>query len=246
MKINFKIIKSFLFKNKKKFHCPFCGKFSYFVDFGNPPRRNVFCLNCESLERHRFLYYVYNFLFLGNNKNIDLLHMAPEKCLYNLFLKYKNINYIAADLFPENFKFVDCLKQDFCNMSFGDKSFDIIVLNQVMEHIKDEKMCLKEIRRCLRDDGIVIVNIPYKVGLKTTYEDKNISSDEDREKEYGQRDHVRLYGEDSADRFREGGFLVNWIREDVFNDSFIDYERLSCVNDNNINPGGFFILRKKM
>ncbi|HHX58660.1 MAG TPA: class I SAM-dependent methyltransferase [Candidatus Moranbacteria bacterium] len=229
---------------KDKFFCPFCDEVKPFKDFGNPPRKNVQCEECKSLERHRFLFYIYNFLFLGAENKIKLLHLAPEYSLYKLITKNKNIEYVSADLSPERFNFTNCKKENFCDMTFKDKQFDVILLNQVMEHIEDEQRCLLEIKRCLKDDGIVIINIPYKVGLVETLEDANIKSEKDREKYYGQSDHVRLYGEDAGRRFEKAGFLVFRISEKAFDKKTINRSNMLSINSDGINPGGYFWLRK--
>ena len=41
-----------------------------------------------------------------------------------------------------------------------------------------------------------------------TFEDKSITDPREREKWYGQDDHVRLYGKDYPDRLRKAGFEV--------------------------------------
>ena len=231
---------------RRKFLCPFCEKKTSFVNMGNPARKNVLCAVCGSLERHRFLLFLYKIIFLGSTDRIKLLHMSPEKCIHDFLLNYKNIDYVSADLNPEGFSFTNCKKENFCNMSFENKCFDIILSNQIMEHIENELEYLKEMRRCLKEDGILIINIPFKVGLIKTFEDTKIISSEERELIYGQKDHVRIYGEDAGERFKKAGFIVNRVNEDVFDKGFLKRYRLSCVNSKGINPGGFFILRKKV
>ncbi len=242
----FSFLRNFGDQKREKFHCPFCKKETIFNNFGDPIRFNVQCTSCGSLERHRFLYYLYKILFLGNKEEINLLHMAPEECIYNLLIKSKNIKYIAADLHPENIKFTNCKKEDFTSMSFKDHYFDIILANQVMEHIKDEQKFLSEIKRCLKDDGCAIINIPYNSLLEETLEDDNVKTDEERKKYYGQEDHVRMYGKDAYFRFLKMGFIVNQVFTDVFPKEFVYSYKLECENLSNYNPGGYFILKKRV
>lgn len=242
--INF--FKIFTRVKKEKFFCPFCKEKTLFENMGRPVRLNVRCSVCGSLERHRFLYFVYNIIFLGRIDKINLLHLSPERCIHDLLKKYAFIDYVSADLNPASYFFTDCKKEDFTKMSFGNKIFDVILSNQVMEHIEDEQGCLKEMKRCLKDSGVLIVNIPFKVGLEKTLENKKIISEEDRRLIYGQEDHVRLYGEDAVKRFEEAGFVVNRISESIFNKEFLNYCRLSYTNSEGINPGGYFVLRKRI
>ena len=75
--------------NKEFHHCPICGTTHRFKEFGNPIRReHVRCKYCNSLERHRFVYYLYKD-FLKTKTPIDILHTAPEKCFADIIAKNK-------------------------------------------------------------------------------------------------------------------------------------------------------------
>src|SRR3989338_2640527 len=43
---------------------------------------------------------------------------------------------------------------------FTGRSFDVIVMNDVIEHLEDPQLALKEIRRVLKNDGIVYISTP--------------------------------------------------------------------------------------
>ena len=43
---------------------------------------------------------------------------------------------------------------------FPDRHFDVIVMNDVIEHLEDPKSALKEIRRVLKNDGILYISTP--------------------------------------------------------------------------------------
>jgi hypothetical protein len=51
--------------------------------------------------------------------------------------------------------------------------------------------------------------VPISLTLDTTFEDPSITSLEERERTYGQHNHVRLYGTDYIQRLRSVGFTVN-------------------------------------
>ena len=46
------------------------------------------------------------------------------------------------------------------NMPVVDKKYDVILLLDVLEHIQDDENSLIEIKKLLKDDGIVIINVP--------------------------------------------------------------------------------------
>jgi SAM-dependent methyltransferase len=45
---------------------------------------------------------------------------------------------------------------------FGDRQFDIVISNQVLEHVKDHSFVFSEIQRTLKDDGISIHLFPLR------------------------------------------------------------------------------------
>jgi 2-polyprenyl-3-methyl-5-hydroxy-6-metoxy-1,4-benzoquinol methylase len=53
---------------------------------------------------------------------------------------------------------------DFLNYDFTDK-FDVIVMNHVLEHIPDIKNVPKKLSEMLKDDGVLVINVPNYKGL---------------------------------------------------------------------------------
>ncbi len=43
---------------------------------------------------------------------------------------------------------------------FEDKHFDIIILTEILEHLPNPGISLEEVRRVLKDDGVVVVSVP--------------------------------------------------------------------------------------
>ena len=43
---------------------------------------------------------------------------------------------------------------------FGDKSFDVVYSSHVLEHVDDEHKSLQEMKRVLKDDGVLIIGMP--------------------------------------------------------------------------------------
>ena len=48
------------------------------------------------------------------------------------------------------------------NIPFPDGTFDVVITNQVLEHVPDAGLHLREIRRVLPDDGVVYLATPNK------------------------------------------------------------------------------------
>lgn len=187
--------------------CPVCDKrFSRFLSYGSKVahRQNVLCPNCLSLERHRLLW-----LYLQNHTGfftdeLKVLHMAPEQCFYGRFRKLKNLDYLCGDL---NSPLAD-LHFDLHNIPLEDNRFDVILCNHVLEHVDDDHQCMTELCRVLKPGGFAILQVPIDYSRETTYEDPSITSPEDREKHFWQKDHVRLFGRDYPKKLEAAGFKV--------------------------------------
>ena len=184
------------------------SNYSKFLSYGyKTVRKNALCPGTLSLERHRLLWLYLdretNFL----SSNLKVLHVAPEQVFYKKFKKLKNWEYFTFDL---NSPIAD-IKGDLTSTNFKDESFDLIICNHVLEHIEDDKSALNEIYRILKYKGISILQVPMNVKRKNTFEDSSIKSKNQREKYFGQYDHVREYGLDFKDRVEQAGFEVEMI-----------------------------------
>ncbi len=195
-----------LFYKGNKVECPVCeSRFSKFLPYGREARANALCPNCLALERHRLIW-----LFLKQktdflDKKQDVLHIAPELCFIKRFENIHSDQYITADIESPLAK----VKLDVHEMPFENNSFDVAFCNHVMEHVADDIKAMQEIHRVLRPGGWAILQIPLFHPLpEVTYEDPSITDPREREKAFGQDDHVRLYGKDYADRLRSAGFEV--------------------------------------
>lgn len=221
-------IKIYQPKSEKLHYCPICNTEGQFKDFGiTLLRKSVQCPNCNSLERHRLLYFIYKKYFLNTEKVIKVLHTAPEKCIYDVICKNPNIDYTPIDLCPEKYKFCQCKKEDITNLSFTENTFDFVLSNQVMEHILDEKKYISELLRVLKPGGYFLLNFPVDMALDKTFQDDSIITPEEREKYYGQDDHVRKYGRDIFDKLKKEYNAKIVFAQDIFKDKDIKRYKLS-------------------
>lgn len=210
------------FRNRKfysqnkgdNFYCPICkSSFKNFAPYGAGNRPNACCLKCGSVERHRLLY-----MFMLEKTDLfntdtpkRLLHFAPERVFYNLFVKQKHIKYVPGDLFPKSYTsrgMHKVKKIDMCAIPFPDNYFDAIINIHVLEHIPDDIGAMKELYRVMKPGSWGIFHVPIDDTREKTYEDFSITDPAEREKIFGQHDHVRIYGLDYKDRLASAGFLV--------------------------------------
>lgn len=190
-----------------RFTDPIDGKsYRKFLPYGYGKQRdNALSPGTLSLERHRQMW-----LFLQNEtdfftKNYKVLHIAPEQEFLRRFRRMKNLQYVSADLFSP---IVD-VKADILDLPFEDESFDVIFCNHVLEHIEDDRKAMAELFRVMKKGGWGIFQVPMKNGLENTYEDFSIKDPKERQKHFGQYDHVRWYGMDYFKRLEDSGFKVD-------------------------------------
>lgn len=189
-----------------KVECPICGKhYRKFLPYGYIiSRENALCPNCLSLERHRLLW-----LYLKEKTNlfkedISFLHIAPELCFIPRFRKQDNIKYTTADL---ESPWAD-IHLNIENIPIEDNSYDALMANHILEHVDNLDKALSEIRRVLKPGGWAILISPINPKRETTYSDPSITNPIEREKHFGQKDHVREFGKDYAEVLRESGLEV--------------------------------------
>ncbi|MDA8121356.1 MAG: class I SAM-dependent methyltransferase [Deltaproteobacteria bacterium] len=65
-----------------------------------------------------------------------------------------------ASAYAREKKGLDVVSGRIEDAGFGDASFDVIVLNHVLEHVEAPKFLLAEIRRILKDDGLLVIGVP--------------------------------------------------------------------------------------
>ena len=185
--------------------CPVCERSSKcFIEFGKPAREDACCPRCFSLERDRL---VWLFLkqksdFFTSPPNRKMLHVAPEAIFQEKFHSVVGEGYITADLNRPDVT----IKMDITDIDFPDGQFDIIYCSHVLEHVIDDGIAMGEFYRVLKSNGWAILNVPVIAG--STYEDDSITDPEERERAFGQWDHVRSYGKDYIERLRSAGFCV--------------------------------------
>lgn len=184
--------------------CPVCDhSYKKFLPYGRIARANALCPNCLSLERHRLMW-----LFLTEKTDfftapLRVLHVAPEHCFIERFEGLKNLDYITADIESPLAK----VKMDVHDIPFPENSFDVVFCNHVLEHVEDDIRACAEFNRVLKPSGWGILQSPvYPIGK--TLEDKTITDPAERERMFGQRDHVRKFGKDYAARLRKSGLLI--------------------------------------
>ncbi|GAA0875904.1 class I SAM-dependent methyltransferase [Wandonia haliotis] len=203
----FKQVAPMLYKGDKV-ECPVCQRsFRKFLSYGSAVahRENVLCPYDLTLERHRLIWlYLLNKSDFFTAEQIEMLHIAPEQCFLPHFKKQNNLKYLTGDLVSP----IADIHFDLHDIPLEDNRFDVVFCNHVLEHVEDDKQCMGELFRVMKPGGWGIFQVPMDLTRSETYEDKSITSPEEREKHFWQKDHVRLYGLDYPEKLKAVGFDV--------------------------------------
>ncbi len=177
--------------------------FSELRVIGGGYRENAVCPYCNSLDRNRWVYWVLKEKTDIFDAERTVLHFAPEEMIQKKLQGRENCDYYAGDLVlkPGNHKI------DVTKIPFQDNFFDYILINHVLEHVKNEGQAFDELWRVMKTDGRLVLSFPITLEIETV-EKEGICCDDERLKYYGQKDHVRLYGKDFQKRIEDRGWHV--------------------------------------
>ncbi|MEE2699814.1 MAG: class I SAM-dependent methyltransferase [Bacteroidota bacterium] len=195
-----------LFLRGDKFEDPINGKtYRKLLPYGRlKSRENALAPDSMSLERHRLMW-----LYMKEKTNffstdLKFLHIAPEYCFIKLFKGMKNLDYTTGDLISP---WAD-VRMDVHDIPFEKNTFDVVICNHVLEHVQDDHKVMTEFYRVMKPGGWGIFQVPIDNNNSRTEEDPSVTDPKERERLYGQDDHVRQYGKDYGDRLAAAGFSV--------------------------------------
>jgi hypothetical protein len=146
-------------------YCPICeapaefdAKFDWFRD-------HLICTGCGSIPRERALALVLLRHFPDWRRQ-SIHESSPGHRGLSVKLARSCGNYIPSQFYPD--KALGRLINGFRNenleaQTFSDNSFDIVITQDVMEHVNDPAMVFKEIARTLKPGGMYLFTTPtYK------------------------------------------------------------------------------------
>ena len=116
----------------------------------------------------------------------------------------KNLDYTTADLDSP----IADIHLDVTNINLPDNTYDVVICNHVLEHVDNVDKAFSEIKRILKLGGWAILMVPINPNVDT-FEDSSVTDPKERERLFGQYDHVRQFGRDYADILQKAGFTVD-------------------------------------
>lgn len=187
--------------------CPACGtKVVGFFRYGDNAEWG--CPACGASPRERLMNHLIDKDVLAMPQGGAILHMAPnEASLVRRFAAAAG-EYVPADLDPARYTVPGMAKVDLMTLD-SDARFDIFYASHVMEHVPDDAAVLRNIWRALKPGGEAWLIVP--LWSQPTQDGSYAMPPRERERRFGQWDHVRQYGPDFADRIRAAGFELEEI-----------------------------------
>ncbi len=147
---------------KSSGHCTTCDKDVEFVAYNTWLRDNFFCSNCGSIPRQRALMYVIE-TYLPNWRNLIIHESSPgtggaSQRLANECSHYYPSQYLPGYESGAMIEGVQC--ENLEELSFPDRSIDLHVTQDVLEHIFHPSKVFSEIARTLKNGGMHICTVP--------------------------------------------------------------------------------------
>lgn len=188
-------------------NCPACKQdIVGFFRYGEA--REWGCPACGASPRERLMHALLDVGVLGVPEDAAVLHCAPgERRLVDRF-RASAVEFVPGDIDPTLYDVDGIQKIDLMTLAYNEH-FDRIYASHVMEHVPDDALVLENIRRALKPGGEAWLLVP--LWEKSSEDGPPDLDPRERERRYGQWDHVRQYGLDFADRIEKAGLSVDII-----------------------------------
>lgn len=170
---------------------------------------------CRSSTRERLVIHLIDSGVLRVDETIDsVLHVAPSE--KGIIQRLEQISdYHPVDLFPELYPAAKTQRMDLMEMNESSR-YDIVYLSHVMEHVPDDIQVYRNLYESLKPGGQAWILVP--LSDQPSVDGGNNMTAQERERHFGQWDHVRQYGPDLAGRMESVGFQVQVLKANDVDD----------------------------
>jgi SAM-dependent methyltransferase len=170
----------FKIRGLKVGHCVVCDKPSLFIlsDELWKIRNHAICINCRSVARQRHI--AHCIVLALKEKNVKKYVELNERSDISIYFAEAGTQLVRALQSSQTITtsefFDDCrpgemkggiMCQDLQKLTFDNNKFDIVVTQDVFEHIQEWKVAAKEIHRVLKTGGAHVFSIPFYFTPKT-------------------------------------------------------------------------------
>ena len=138
-------------------YCDACkSKTNFFIEtMWKKNTEGIGCLKCGLNSRMRnMFYFIDQYYRPGMN-----VYISEQVTSFYKILKNRIPNLIGSEYDPSG-TLTGIMHQDITDFDFPDKSFDMYISNDVLEHVFDYKKAISESYRILSNNGILILHVP--------------------------------------------------------------------------------------
>ncbi|MEA5573377.1 class I SAM-dependent methyltransferase [Calothrix sp. UHCC 0171] len=175
--------------------CNICGNVTFFVCIdAKTARNNMYCPFCYSSSRKRHVAKVI-LTQIEKQKNLQKISSIAQLATVNnwsfyntdvddAFFKYlyPSDSYVCSSFEPSIQPGTEIRKQVYCQslekLTFADASFDFVITEDVLEHVRHHEQAFQELHRVLKPEGYHIFTIPCNFD-QATITRVDTSGDED-------------------------------------------------------------------
>lgn len=157
--------------------CPICGRPTIFFWRDRNPREGLTCPTCRSAGRQRLIARVLLDRWAPSARGLRRLGAVPEA----VFLADRlgpiaqavaqhpavTVSDFVPGVAPGQRLPGGGTCQDLESLTYGDASFDAVVTEDVLEHVRHLDRALSEIRRVLRPGGAHVFTVPFRFDRRT-------------------------------------------------------------------------------
>jgi len=136
------------------------------------------CSNCHLSNRQRLAMWI-SLDYLESIQNPKIYVQEPVGPFYQ-YLKERFPDLVGSEYFGENYmpgELVNGIRHEDCmHLSFEDESINMIISNDIFEHIPDVELAFKESYRVLTHGGAMALSIPFNVSNTSTFKRASIEN----------------------------------------------------------------------
>ena len=148
--------------------CPVCERQTLFMKKGEWLRDQYVCIFCNSLPRQRAITIVIEMMF-PDYRNMKMFESSPCGPASRKLMK-KCKHYLSGFYF-EDIPAGEYKSGNRCEnleeLTFDDNTFDLVITQDVLEHVLNPGKAFKEICRVLKPGGAHVFTVPYYFWQKT-------------------------------------------------------------------------------
>ncbi len=143
--------------------CPCCRSHTTFVETGPWLRDQFLCEQCRSIPRFRAVNHTLDRYFPGWEQ-ATLHEFSPP----GDFIRRHAAHYSCSSVAQGDAAAAEAAAEQIAHLSFADATFDLVVTQDLLEHLFQPELALPEIMRVLKPGGAHVFTAPKHRGLRVT------------------------------------------------------------------------------